>query len=202
MTEESLEFLETNIEDEKIASFCKRFRDDPRASEVVTELRRLGMDEKDIIIAFRHISRIPSEWETEKESKVSAEKRRASLSEKLISIAGEVENDPDLKGLCFGTNTICFGNPDPESEGFISLASCLKEGAAELQTQSSSDAPERAIALKKFTINTIFDLINNLEKRAPNKEIAALASILLCDEISANDVSQARKKVRRRNYRD
>jgi len=65
-----------------------------------------------------------------------------------------------------------------------------------------SDAPERATALKKFTINTIFDLINNPKKRAPNKEIATLTSILLGEEVSANDVSQVRKKVRRRNYRD
>jgi len=202
MTEESLEFLETDIEDKEIASYSKRFRDDLRAHETIAGLRRLGMNEREIVIAFRLIVRIPSEWEIEKEPQGTSEKRRASLAEKLLNIAGEVENDPDLKGLCFGTNTICFGSPDPESEGFISLASCLKEGAAELQTQSSSDAPERATALKKFTINTIFDLINNPKKRAPNKEIATLTSILLGEEVSANDVSQVRKKVRRRNYRD
>jgi len=215
MTDEKFEFLETDIDDEEIASFNQRFRNDPRASEVLSSLRQRGMDDREIVIVLRLIARIPQEWETEKEPDGKAAKRRAALASKLRKLATEVENDPDLSGLCFGINTISYGTPKDDRKGLISLADCIKEGEREIEPYSPQkleaaipaskmldDKTERTIALKKFAIKEIFALIEKPEKRAPNKEAAALVSILLNEEVSANDVTQARKLERRRYFRE
>ena len=215
MTDENLDFLETDIDDEEIASFNKSFRDDPRASEILSSLRRRGMENREIAIAFRLIARIPKEWEIEKEPDGKATKRRATLAEKLKKLATEVESDPDLSGLCFGTNAISYGTPKDDREGLTSLSDCIKAGAEELEllsrhatasTEAASNEPnaatERTIALKKFAIEEIFELIYKPEKRAPNKETAALASVLLGANVSANNVTQARKAERRKYFRE
>ena len=214
MADENFDFLETENDDE-VASFSIRFRDDPRASEVLSSLRRRGMSDREIVIAFRLIARIPREWEIEKEPDGKAAKRRAALAEKLKKLASEVENDPDLSGLCFGINTISYGTPNDDREGLTSLAEYIKKGAEELEllshhitasTETALNEPnadtERTFALKKFAIKEIFELIEKPEKRAPNKETAVLSSILLGEDVSANDVTQARKNERRRYYRE
>lgn len=215
MTDENFDFLETDIDDEEIASFNKRFCVDQRASEVIASLRRRGMDDREIVVAFRLIARVPKEWELEKEPDGKAAKRRAALADKLKKLASEVENDPDLSGLCFGINTISYGTPKDDRKDLTSLADCIREGVRELDPDlppaikvsiTTPDKPrdgnERTIALKKFAIEHIFGLINKPEKRAPNKETATLTSILLGEDISANDVTQARKAERRKYFRD
>lgn len=215
MTDENFDFLETDIDDEEITSFNKRFHNDQRAGETLSSLRRRGMSDREIVIAFRLIARIPKEWETEKEPDGKAAKRRAALAEKLKKLAAEVENDPDLSGLCFGINVVSYGTPKDERKDLTSLADCIREGIKDLESHSppasklagtTPDAPEesieRTIALKKYAIKEIFELIDKPKKRAPNKETAALVSILLNENVSANDVTQARKPQRRRYFRE
>jgi len=215
MTNESYGFLETDHTDEIIASFNKRFCADPCADELLTSLRRRGMDDREIVITFRLIPCIPREWESEREPEGKAAKRRARLAEKLRKIAAEVEIDPDLSGLCFGTNMISYGTPTEDREGLISLADCMKAGIEELElslslatgiiSQNLSNnrpSQERTIALKKFAIREIFRLIDKPKKRSPNITIAALTSILLGENVTANDVTQARKPERRKYHRD
>jgi hypothetical protein len=215
MTNERYRFLETDHTDDEIASFNERFCADPCADELLTSLRRRGMDDREIVIAFRLIARIPREWEIEREPEGKAAKRRATLAAKLRKLAAEVENDPDLSGLCFSANTISFGTPNEDREGLISLADCIKEGLAELELQlplikavagnkpdDQKHTPDRTIALKKFAIRETFTFISKTEKRALNKETAMLTSILLSENVTANDVTQARKSERRKYYRD
>jgi|GEM_PF-4628252 len=215
MTNERYGFLETDHTDDEIASFNKRFCADPCADELLTSLRRRGMGDREIVIAFRLIARIPREWEIEREPESKTAKRRATLAAKLRKLAAEVENDPDLSGLCFGANTISYGTPNEDREGLISLADCIKEGLAELELQlplinavagnkpdDQKHTPDRTIALKKFAIREIFAFISKNEKRALNKETAMLTSILLSENVTANDVTQARKSERRKYYRD
>ncbi|MEM9617797.1 MAG: Arm DNA-binding domain-containing protein [Pseudomonadota bacterium] len=131
---------------------------------------------------------------------------------RLAIATGRAERDPtqDLRGAL---NAVSYRTPKDDREGLTSLSDCIKAGAEELEllsrhaiasTEAASNEPnaatERTIALKKFAIKEIFELIDKPEKRAPNKETAVLASILLKKEVSPNDVTQIRKAERRRYY--
>ena len=213
MTNQTLDFLETDIDDEEIASFNQRFRDHSLAHEVISSLRKREMSDRDIIIAFRLIARIPREWEIEKEPESKVAKRRSALAEKLKKLAIEIEKDPDLSGLYFGINAISYGTPKDSREGLTSLADCIREGTDELEllsrhaiasTEEILNKPnptvEHAIALKKFAVKEIFGLIEKPKRRAPNKETAALTSVLIGEKVTANDVTQIRKAERRRYH--
>ena len=131
------------------------------------------------------------------------------MSKRLRDILPNVENDPDLSRLCFGTNVISTGADDAE-EGLISLAGCLKAGIDELEAAERADAmmldptvpDHREVPLKRYAIHTVFDLIEAEGKRAPNKLTAEIVSILIGADVTPNDVTQARKDMRRKNYRD
>lgn len=92
----------------------------------------------------------------------------------------------------------------------FSLADCVRAAISELDTTNwtkeitgiKQNAPEREVGLKRYAILQISDLLEREGRRSPNKITAAIVSIILGEKVTANDVTQARKVVRRRYHRD
>jgi hypothetical protein len=185
------------------------FRKDARTPKIIEALQARGLTDHEIVIVFRLVSRIPSEWEIEKEARQTKEKRREELANRLRAILPHIEKDPDLSRLHFGTSTISIGAKEPD-EGLISLPDCIREGISVLETAAAVDARfanadrahEREIPLKRYAIRSVFALIEIEGKRAPNQLTAEIVSILIDAPVTANDVTQARKDVRRTYYRE
>lgn len=187
----------------------ERLRADARMPEIITELRKRGLSDFEIRILFRHVSSIPSQWELDKEAPTIAMKRRSEMSRRLQALLPDIEADPDLARLHFGTSTISYGRLEREP-GMFSLADCVREGISELDGMNRTmekmgiepDAPEREIGLKRYAILRISLLLEREGRRSANKITAGIVSIILGEDVSANDVTQARKDVRRRYHRD
>ena len=187
----------------------ERLREDAGMPAIITEMRKRGLSDFEIRIVFRHVSRIPGQWELDKEAPTIAKKRRSEMSQKLQALLPHIEADPDLSRLYFGTSTVSSGSLEAEP-GMFSLADCVREGISELDKTNcvkktsgiDQSAPEREVGLKRYAILQISEILERNGRRSPNKIAAAIVSIILGEKVTANDVTQARKGVRRRYYRD
>ena len=174
---------------------------------IIEKLEARGLTGREIIILFRHASRIPSEWEIEKEARQTKEKRRGDITARLSALLPHVDTDPDLSRLHFGTNVVSVGANEPD-EGLISFPDCIRESISVLEAAVAMDAKyldgdganKREIPLKRYAIHTIFPLIDADGKRAPNQLTADIVSVLIDARVMANDVTQARKDIRRAYY--
>lgn len=184
-------------------------RKDSRTPSIIEAMKASGLDDFDVTVAFRGISRIPSKWQIEKEARHVKEKRRADVAARLRDVLPFVQNDPDLSHLYFGTGSTSVGASEPEP-GHKSLAECIQEGIDELEISAAVEsgfpdktAPQRReMTLKRFAIREVSALIAIEGKRAPNQLTADIVSVLIDEHVTPNAVSNARKDIRRRNYRD
>jgi hypothetical protein len=185
----------------------QRLRSDARMPGIIEKLKARGITGREIVILFRHVSRIPGEWEIDKEARQTKEKRRVDITARLSALLPHVETDPDLSRLHFGTNVVSIGANEPD-EGLISFPDCIREGISVLEAAAAVDAKypdgdganKRETPLKRYAIHTIFPLIETEGKRAPNQLTADIVSILIGAPVTANDVTQARKDIRRAYY--
>lgn len=215
MNDDLNDFFCDEIPDVEWAAIYRRFAADPRSKELISALRRRGMSDHEIEIAFRLISASPHEWRKDSARRGQKAVKRARLAKTPHALAREAAEDPNLAGFCFDMRATYLRAPENDRGGLISLPELMAEGAREIEDALSEDAVivdtpctnqpqefEPSLALKKYTIREIFALIERPKGRAPNKETAALASILLEQPVTANDVTQARKSERRRYFRE
>lgn len=192
------------------ATIYARLRRDPRVPELIKTLQRRGFSDREIVILFRLASMIPGEWQSLKEAPSIAIKRRNEISKRLKGVLPYIEDDPDLRCLLFGSATIEIGGSELPKAGMFSLADCVRTAITELdaevwaaeQFEGTQIAPRREIALKRFAIFQMFSYLEREGRRSPNATTAVFVSIILGEEITANDVTQARKDVRKRYVRD
>lgn len=204
------DFFDEEFPDDASGGVYRRLRNDPRTPTAIACLQKLGFNDQYIRIVFRLVSLIPHDWASEKEAPHIATRRRKELAEKLWKLFPEVENDPDLSQLWFGTNTLVSGGTPRSDDGLLSFADCIRAAASLLDVVERAATRQgdangtfaREVPFKRYTILRIFDLLAREGKRAPNKEVAELASLILDEDVTANDVTQARKDIRKRNYRD
>ena len=192
------------------AKVYERFRSDPRTPRILEALKTRGLSDREIVILFRLVSWIPSEWEVEREAPITAIRRRRDMADRLRALLPLAEEDPDLSRLHFGTAVVSAGAPQEPEEVMVSFPECVRQAISTLEA-AISDAerhPEsrasevRQIQLKRYAIRTIAELLDKPPRRAPNALTAEIASVLLDQHVTSNDVTQARKDVRRRYYRD
>jgi len=163
------------------------------------------MSDFEIRTVFRLASMIPTKWDLDKEAPAIASKRRSEMSQRMQALLLDIEADPDLARLHFGTSFVSSGSLEREP-GMFSLADCVRVGISELDAMNwaveavgqEPNAPEREVALKRYAILRISSLLEREGRRSANKTTAAIVSILLGEEVIGNDVTQARKDVRRR----
>ncbi len=195
--------------DAKAEEIYARLRTDARMSAIIGDLKKRELSDFEIRVVFRHASMIPGRWELDKEAPAIAMKRRSEMSRRLQALLPDIEADPDLARLHFGTSAISSGSLEREP-GMFSLADCVRVGILELNGMNwakekmgiEPDAPEREIGLKRYAILQISSILEREGRRSANKITAGIVSIILGEDVSANDVTQARKYVRRRYHRD
>lgn len=211
------DFFDAEFPDDATDGAYNRIRCDPRTPDAIIALKKIGLGDHYIKIVIRLISNLRRDWLTDREAPRMAERRRDELASKLRKLIPEIEADPDISGLYFGANCIVIGGkPDP-NDGLLSLAECLEIAATQLESVKIADEiikKERAksdqetlsetlekiakeIPLKRYAILRTFDLLTQEGKRAPNKAVAQLVSLALDEEVKPNDVTQARKGVRK-----
>ncbi len=196
--------------DASAADIYARLRRDSRVPELIKTLQRRDLGDREIVILFRLATMIPSEWQSLKEAPSIAIKRRTEMSKRLKAILPHIDIDPDLSRMLFGSSKIEIGGAEPPKDSMFSLADCVREAIKELDAEAwaveqfagTQDVPKREIALKRFAILQMFSYLAREGRRSANAITAAFVSIILDEEVTANDVTQARKDVRRRYYRD
>lgn len=211
------DFFDDEFRDGETDGAYGRIRCDPRTPDAIIALQKIGLDDHYIKIVFRLISNIQRDWLTDREAPRVAERRRNELVSKLRKLIPEIEADPDISKLYFGANCIVGGGKSDPNEGLFSLAKCLEIAATHLESVKIADEiikKERTkgdqetlsetlekiakeIPLKRYAILRTFDLLSQEGKRAPNKEVAQLASLALDEVVTPNDVTQARKGIRK-----
>jgi len=211
MAKRASEGFEAHGRPEDIANY-RRLVGSRRVRDVLAALKRRGMAEREIEILLRTVAGIPRDWRNTNEDTPERQRRRATLARKLSRLAKEVEEDPELSGLCFGPGQISFNTPPEERVGLTTLAGAMREGAAQLEPvkiplprprgDTGQLSADRKSNLQSYALLAIFDLLVPHFRRAPNLETETLASVLLAKTIKPGTLTQLRKSTRRTYFRD
>ena len=185
---------------------------DPRTIEAEARLKKAGMTDARWLGLLNLIVALPARHaQITLETKADARKRREELAKKMSILAKDIKGDWEaseiypLYGGAKGLQPILrIGRPH---EGALSLAGWLNECGDHLKSGSPNDDAfmpfenRHGTVLRAFVIRGVAqELVTN--NRAKNVEAALLASSVLNEKVSANDVCQARRQVRRRYYKE
>lgn len=211
------DFFDDEFPGDETDGVYSRVRHDPRTPGAIASLQKLGLDDHYIKIVFRLVSQLQRDWLAEKEAPMIADRRRNELASKLRKLIPEIAADSDISEVYFGANRIVSGGKRDPNERQFSLAECLEIVATQLESvkiaeetikdervkseqETVSETLEKIvkeIPFKRYAILRTFDLLTQEGKRAPNKQVAQLVSLALDEEVTPNDVTQARKGVRK-----
>ncbi len=206
--------FEDSVSSELAANY-KRLWKDVRVTATVAALKRHGVSSGAIEILLRNFSTLPKDWHSEHETWKRVEQRRAGLTKKLLLLAKEIDDDPDLGGICYGIHTTTYNTPADQRGDMRSLSQLLGDAASWLEPCEQAiiepgtgplltgrefernSRPTRMEPLKTFVLRSIFERLKPHYKRAPNIETEIIASVLLQTPIKPGTVTQLRRKERR-----
>ena len=210
--------LETAEEKERY----QRLKSDPRSLDVVERMERWGIAPEAIDLLFRQIAGLHAEWGAWFEKPGDCLKRRSAVANRLRALAEEFDRDPRLRPITYQIANYPF---DEKIERF-SASEVLRELATEAEPPDMSYLRRRRkIPFQTFAARVLCDEIVHLRGwapwnalpwedptitdkyepaiyRAPNLETATLLSVAYKLRVTPDTVTQARKKVRRRYFRE
>lgn len=181
---------EDSMPPETVAIY-QRLWNDARTPRLINDLKRRGMDDRDIEILFRNIARLPDDWESDNETWAHASARRMSLAKQLRRLSKQVNSDPDLRGWSFVISHQYLSALKEDEVGTTSFADLLSAGVRLLEPSENMKVkiseneivsaaeferrtkPSRAMSFQTYASKRIFDKIDSHPDPETGKEIRA-----------------------------
>ncbi len=196
------------------------FRADPSTRQAEQRLKQIGFTDAWWNGLVERIVDLPRLHKMAvQETASEARRRRTELAAKMRGLGEDIDKDKDAARFIPTTRNraeLLIAHP---GDDVLSLGMWLQECADHLEELSNrrllKPQPEnrRGFSLKSFAIANIFALIEHYvecghqlgyksNEHSRNTETALLASALLDEKVTPNDVTQLRKDVRRKYYVD
>lgn len=195
---------------------------DPRTIKAEARLRSIGITDAWWEGLLERISDLPRYHAMiTRETAAEAIKRRSLLAKKMRNLGAELDNDSDVSNLIPMIGNDSYFLWARRDQNLISLGGWLAECATSLEEMPSKKNifpavdTRRGNSLKAYVIRGVFQWIDlylasgrgrELEivtaSHPSNVDTSLLASAVLNESISPNDVTQIRKHQRKKYYLD
>jgi len=208
---------------DNFAKTIDELRKDPRVIEAENRLKKVGFSDEWCEGLLERILNLPYKHQiANRETRSEAVERRSKLARKMKKLAGEMNEDIELKNFIPANrggkaNKECFLLVAPPGNGLLSIGGWVLECAEHLEELSASGkdnnklSTRSGLGLKSFVVHGVYGLIDHYlaigrdlkkvkTKPAKNTCAALLTGAVLDIEVTAQQVTKIRKDERRRYF--